>query len=218
MPGHFETHRVSYLSTADMGIGSSGTYQTRIDDIDIHTQIHRHARADPSQYRIDNAPRANIIDIIRADPQKPLPFIILVVFPPEQPAPEPSMHGRPVQDQSLVGGDPEHTPVRELALRARPRTRVFLRVPRIQMRIEMHHRHGPPIDPVQRPERGQRDAVIAAQGQEFGLGVRGVDLGGGAGAEFEEGGCHLVQGEGVVEGGDGDVAAVEDCVGGMVGV
>ena len=36
--------------------------------------------------------------------------------------------------------------------------------------------------------------------------------GGEAGAKFEVGRGHLVQREGVVEGGDGDVAAVEDRV------
>ena len=52
--------------------------------------------------------------------------------------------------------------------------------------------------------------MIAAQGQEFGLGVRGVDLGGGAGAEFEEGGGHLAESKSVVKWRHGDIAAVKD--------
>ena len=42
--------------------------------------------------------------------------------------------------------------------------------------------------------------------------------GGSTGEEFEEGGFHLVQGERVREGCDGDVAAVEDCGPVYVGV
>lgn len=36
--------------------------------------------------------------------------------------------------------------------------------------------------------------------------------------ELEVGGCHLGEGNGVVEGCDGDIAAVEDCGPGEVGV
>ena len=57
--------------------------------------------------------------------------------------------------------------------------------------------------------------MVPAQSQQFRF---PADVEGRAGAEFEEGGGHLVQGEGVVEGGEGDVAAVEDAGPGCVGV
>lgn len=57
--------------------------------------------------------------------------------------------------------------------------------------------------------------MVAAEGEEFGfaIGVRG-----GTGTEFEKGGGELLQGEGVVEGRERDVAAVEDGGPGCVGV
>ena len=60
--------------------------------------------------------------------------------------------------------------------------------------------------------------MVAAQSDQFWLGICGVRERWEAGAEFEVGGGHLVQRECVVEGGDGDVAAVEDGVGACIGV
>lgn len=42
--------------------------------------------------------------------------------------------------------------------------------------------------------------------------------GGWTGSELEVGGGHLLEGKGVVEGSDGDVATVEDCEWGAIGV
>ena len=60
--------------------------------------------------------------------------------------------------------------------------------------------------------------MVAAQTEELRLWVRGVRERGGAGGELVVGGAHLVQGKGIVEGGRGDVAAVEDREGAAVGV
>ena len=54
--------------------------------------------------------------------------------------------------------------------------------------------------------------MVAAEGEEFGEGVGWVYECGLARAELEEGGGHLLQRLGVVEGRDGDVATVEDRV------
>lgn len=83
------------------------------------------------------------------------------------------------------------------------------------MGVEMDDRDGLAVDLVEGPQRAERDAVVAAEGEEFGF---AVGVGGGAGVQFEVGGGELLEGEGVVEGGEGDVAAVEDGGPGCVGV
>jgi hypothetical protein len=66
------------------------------------------------------------------------------------------------------------------------------------------------IGPLQGAKSGEGDGVIAAKGDEFRVDVRcGVGIGQWSpGQEFEVGFRHLADGEGVVEGRDGDVAAV----------
>jgi len=56
--------------------------------------------------------------------------------------------------------------------------------------------------------------VVAAEGDE--LGMREVQAR--ARVELEEAGAHLLEGEAVVEGGDGHVATIEHAEGGGVGV
>lgn len=91
-------------------------------------------------------------------------------------------------------------------------------MPRIQVRIEVQYRNGAAIDLVKCSKGWKCNAMVAAQGEEFWLWVSWVYEGWGAGAEFEEGETHLVKCSSVVEGGDGDVAAVEDGVGGAEGI
>lgn len=64
------------------------------------------------------------------------------------------------------------------------------------------------MDLVQRPQRGQRETVVPAEGDELRLGQQGRH--GAPAAQLREGLGHLLQGHGIVDGHDGDVAAVED--------
>ena len=89
---------------------------------------------------------------------------------------------------------------------------VGARVPGVEVGVEVQNGNGLGVGSGEGAEGGQRDAVVAAEGDEFGVRVAG-GVGEGEGPSGEElcvGGGHLVEGEGVVEGGDGDVAAVED--------
>ena len=114
--------------------------------------------------------------------------------------------------------DPEHGTVGEVRLlcwiiRVDPGGGVFGWVPGVEVRVKVHDRYIP-VYAVESAESRESDAVVAAEGEEFrdaavgdgGLGVvgRGFAVG-----EVGEGFGHLAQGEGVVEGGDGDVAAVD---------
>ena len=80
------------------------------------------------------------------------------------------------------------------------------------MRVEMQDRDGRAVCLLQSSQGGQRDGVVAAERDELGVDVGGrVGVGpGAAGEELEVGFGHLAQGERVVEGRHGDVAAVED--------
>ena len=91
-------------------------------------------------------------------------------------------------------------------------------MPRVEMGIKVYHRDGLFVDLVQRAKGRERDAVVAAQGEEFGVRPGRVGEGRGAGVEGQVGGSHLAEGKGVVEGGEGHVAAVEDGQGSGVGV
>ena len=86
------------------------------------------------------------------------------------------------------------------------------------MGIEVHHRDRLSVDLIQRAQGRERDAVVAAQGEEFRVRPGRVPESRRAGVERLVGGGHLVEGEGVVEGGEGHVAAVEDGERGAVGV
>ena len=91
-------------------------------------------------------------------------------------------------------------------------------MPRVEMGVEVHHRDGLFVDLVQSAQGRERDAVVATQGEEFRVRPGRLSEGRGAGVERQVGGGHLVEREGVVEGSDGDVAAVEDGERGAVGV
>ena len=99
-------------------------------------------------------------------------------------------------------------------LRVDPGAGVFGRVPGVEVGVEVDYCYGA-VDLVEGAEGGEGDAVVATEGEEFGnvaVGIsRGLAVGWcGAVGEVGEGFAHLAKGEGVVEGRDGDVAAVDD--------
>jgi hypothetical protein len=82
------------------------------------------------------------------------------------------------------------------------------------MCVEMQDRDGPAVYFIESAEGWESDRVVPAQCEE--ARVRGCW--GAAVAELVISGCHLGDGGGVVEGADGDVAAVEEGGPGGIGV
>lgn len=106
-------------------------------------------------------------------------------------------------------------------------------MPGVEVGVEVEDGDGLGVDLGEGAEGGESEGMVASEGYEFGLGpwwqlvVGGLRLsfrlrfrvdGGVAGTEFEVGFAHLTESKGIVEGCDGDVAAVEDSEGGCVGV
>ena len=193
--------------------------EARVNGIDINGQIDWMLRPYTLHDPVRNTQRAQLIDIIRRNPRPALRGIVLVVAIGE-PAAQARMHGRPVRDEALFRGHPEHGSVIEEGLggglvRIEPGRGVLGGMPGVQVGVEVHDGDGPAVFGVQGTESGQGDAVVAAEGDEArGLEVRrgrgGRDGWRGAAAELQEGFAHLAEGESIVKGGDGDVAAVED--------
>ena len=101
-----------------------------------------------------------------------------------------------------------------------PGGRIGAGVPGVEVGVEVEDGDGLGVGFREGAEGGEGDRVVAAEGDEFGVDV-GWGVGEGKwtpGQELSVGGGHLVEGQGVVEGGDGDVAAVEDKGPGCVGV
>ena len=87
-----------------------------------------------------------------------------------------------------------------------------LHTPGIKMSIKVQYRDWSTIDLVKCSEGWKSNAMIATQCKQLGLRVGRVDECWGARAEFEEGGCHLAEGKGIVKRCNGDVTAIEDCI------
>ena len=67
-------------------------------------------------------------------------------------------------------------------------------MPRVEMGVEVHHRDRLFVDLVQRAQGRERDAVVAAQGEELWVRPGRGGKGRGAGVERQVGGGHLVEG------------------------
>ena len=140
--------------------------------------------------------------------------VVAVVLAAETGA-ETGVHGGGVENEAFRGGNPEHGAVREVGLGARvggPGGGIGAGMPGVEVRVEVEDGDGLGVGLAESAEGGKSDAVVAAEGDEFGVDVRwGVGEGQRApGEELCVRGGHLVEGQRVVEGGDGDVAAVED--------
>ena len=85
-------------------------------------------------------------------------------------------------------------------------------IPGVEVGVEVQDGEGLLVDGVEGAEGGQRNAVVAAEGDEFWVRHVFVEGRGTAGPELEEGFRHLREGESFVEGVDGDVGAVDDCL------
>lgn len=108
---------------------------------------------------------------------------------------------------------------------------VFGWVPGVEVGVKVHDcEWGGVVDFVKGSEGGEHDTVVASQGEEFGVSEGGSgtgaargfvvrsEEGGRTGSEFQVGGCHLFECEGIVKGRDWNVAAVDDRVGAGVRV
>ena len=128
------------------------------------------------------------------------------------------MCGLPLENEGFVVREPEHRPVREEGLLVRvfgvePGGGVGEGRPCVQVGVEVDYGYGA-VDFVQSAESGEGDGVVASECQELGCAAvcdGALLVGCGCGAVREAGVClrHLPQREGVVEGRDGDVAAVD---------
>ena len=65
------------------------------------------------------------------------------------------MHGGPVEDESLVRGEPEHGAVVVLGLFGGPGGGVFRRVPGVEVSVEMEDCDGAAVDFVEASEGGE---------------------------------------------------------------
>lgn len=138
--------------------------------------------------------------------------------------PQTGMRRGSVTDQSLPASLVEETAVVKLRLLALPIRGVAHGVPRIEMRIEVQHRDRLLVNLVQSTQRRQRNTVVATESNKLGMSRADGVLALGrlvhrlAGTELQEGFVHLALGQPVVEGRDGDVAAVGDLGPGLVRV
>ena len=98
----------------------------------------------------------------------------------------------------------------EVALRALPRAGIFGWVPGVEVRVEVDDCHRRVVDLVQRAQSRQGDTVVSAEREELRVWVRRVRECWGAGAKGGERRGHLGESEGVIERGDGDVAAIQN--------
>jgi len=206
------------------GLGGAGAGRgARVQHVDVDGEVDGLVRveADAVDEAADDADGpAQLVDVVRVDAQEALLGArvgVVAVVDARQARAEAAVGRGRVGDEPLGAGDVEEAAVVEARLLREPVRGVAHGVPRVEVRVEVQHRDGLPVDLVQRAQGGQGDAVVAAEGDQPGpaggdaLGaVRGVGGGGGgAGQQLQEGLVHLALGEAVVEGGDGDVAAVE---------
>ena len=166
-----------------------------------------------------NSIRANVINVVcrKADPA--LGIVVVVVPRSGETGTEAGVDGFVVCDQGLVVRQPEHGAVREEGLLrgvfgVDPGARIFGWVPGVEVGVEVNYCYWT-VDLVEGSQGREGDAMVAAEGEEFGdvaVGVGGRFAGEWRGAMGQVGErfAHLTEGEGVVEGRDGDVAAVDD--------
>ena len=89
---------------------------------------------------------------------------------------------------------------------------IEIHTPGIKMGIKVQHSDWSAVDLVKCSKGRKSNAMIPTQCKQLGLRIGRVDECWGARAEFEEGGCHLAEGKGIVKRCNGYVTAVKDFI------
>lgn len=176
--------------------------------IDINRKIHR-ILPDHSNGPFDNTLYPNIINFMRLDAVESHHLLINLIVPgSEQLRSQASMHARSLIYTSLAGCVPEERPMRNGRLLRRDARVSLVRIPGVQMRVQMDDGDRP-VDSLERPQNREHDRVVAAERDNpwvspavrcIGLVVEDLSV-----ALF-----HLLKGMGSIEWSDGHVSAIDD--------
>jgi hypothetical protein len=146
--------------------------QTRVNHIDVNAEVHGRVEANMLENLTRNGVGADVVDIICGEADPALGVVVVVIAWAGEACTQAGVDGFVVCDQGLVVREPEHGPVREERLlrgifRVDPGARVFGWVPCVEVGVEVDYCHWA-VDLVEGTEGGEGDAVVTAEGEEFG--------------------------------------------------
>lgn len=151
--------------------GARARCNAGVEHVNVDGKIDRGFGAHLLHDQIDDAADAESVNVVRLDAQETLAVVVVVVGVVEatQSCAESRVDGRPVLDETLFTGDPEHGAMREICLcgMRRPCRGICTWVPRVEMSIEMKEGDRAVVNLLQGAEGGQRDAVVASQGDDL---------------------------------------------------
>ena len=115
------------------------TYEARIEDVDVETEICRDFGTDAFDDCVDDSLGPHFIDVVGRDPQKTLAVVVFVVAPSVsgQSSTQSRVRGGAIDDETLVRRNPKHASVVEITLSGFPHRGILRRMPRIQMSIKV---------------------------------------------------------------------------------
>ena len=132
-----------------------------------HVDVDRHVDgrvAEPGADPVRDRLPAFVEDVHGRHDLEPEPSVIHEVLRGEQRAADPDVRGLVLEQQTLLPGPSERRPVRVL--------RAEVRVPRVEVRIEVDERDGS-VTPVHGPQQRQRDRVVTPDREQVCGSTRG---------------------------------------------
>ena len=140
------------------GLGRAGAgREGRVEDVDVERDVRRPvAHAIPDL--LDGPSPAQVVHVVRADHLEAEHLVVgEVLAGVERPA-DPDVHAAGLVDQALLGRAAEGRAVGERCAE--------VGVPGVEVRVEVDHRDRP-VQLVHHPQQGQRDRVVAADGDQL---------------------------------------------------
>ena len=139
------------------GLGCTGPGRVRgVEHVDVDRDVDRRVGKARSEFR-DGVRDAPGLQVHRRHDREPEALVVHEVVPREQRAADPDVRGVVLEQQALLPRSAERRPVRV--------GRAEVRVPRIQVRVEVQERDRS-VPALHHPEQRKRDRVVAADREE----------------------------------------------------
>lgn len=145
--------------------GAGGRSDAGIKHVDVNAEVDGGVAHDAADF-VDDACDADVVDLVGFDQgEADVVAVDHVVVRTEQFGAQPAVHRRALGDAAFTGCVPEESPVRDgRLLRDNPRV-PRVRVPGVEVRVEVDDGDGP-VDLLEAAQDGEHDRVVASEAED----------------------------------------------------